>query len=183
MVAKVLGVEWVAEDDLGRSDWRTRPLHTRQHLYAIRDAYYLRPVGMRLMQLGSRTIINKALEDTKKACLITSFWNPLPPLNWDNIRLLFSLHEDSPAEQQNIAALLVKERRERCLKVNSPEQRNPYDDKLKVQYNAFFSSSKDAAALAHIPIGLQQRMKTVRENTSPNLECSLFAEEDLVRNL
>ena len=137
---------------------------------------------MKLMHNTSRNVINQAMEDTRANCLITSIWTPLAPLSWDSILARFGLSQHSPEKEQDIAALLMKERRERCIRLNYSERKNPHINILKGQFNAFFSSNQDAANLQRIPIALQQRMNIVFKNTSPKLEFSLYATEDLTEH-
>ena len=130
------------------TDWRNRPLTHEQVIYAMRDTYYLRPAGMRLMKELPRPRVAGAMRLTYKAVRKVA-WKPDRPLIWEEDNKVAKITPATTSTARNVSAALVRDRRERSLMGNVREDRNPSNAVLRTQAHDFCKQQQGVLGGSH----------------------------------
>ena len=146
------------------TNWRNRPLSDEQVIYAIRDSYYLRPAGMAMMADLPRLKTTQVMRDTYLA-VQKMRWKPDKLLTWTEVDAVTKIPENATLAVRNVHAALVKDRRERSLRNNTREDRNPSNQTLQNQAAAFCGRQPGEAARSHITSRLHAVLRAAYEQT------------------
>ena len=115
---------------IGLSDWRHRPLSAAQHIAALRAVYYLRPAGIQMLAGLEPGRILYILRATH-AEVFADAWTPDVSLCWEDVYRIMRIDDKTPRNLSNVAAALVKDRRQNSIVNNVCEALTPTDHDLR----------------------------------------------------